>query len=189
MAFKAFYNQFVLPNYLPFREKGNNVNIGIPSIISGAENITLGDNVSIGPNSVIYAPRTKLTIKRNSYSGPWLFISTGNHYLKKGCFSRLVTDDQKDKDGVTLNWDVTIEEDVWIGARVSILCKHIGRGSVIACGSVCKKNVPPYAIVAGVPAKIIRFRYSINEIIEHEAELYEPDERFSREFLESIIPH
>ena len=121
---------------------------------------------------------------QNSYSGPRLFISTGNHYYKKvGCFSRLLTDDDKEKDGVVLNWDVVIEEDVWIGANVSVLCRRVGRGAIIACGAILKANVPPYSIVGGVPAKIIKFRFSIDEIIEHEKKLYPQEKRYSRDFL------
>ena len=89
--------------------------------------------------------------------------------------------------GGVLNWDVTIEEDVWMGANVSILCKKVGRGAVIACGAVCKKDVPPYSIVGGVPAKVIKFKWTVDQIIEHESELYNEDERFRREELERII--
>lgn len=61
----------------------------------------------------------------------------------------------------------TVSDDVWIGAASIILPRvtNIGRGAVIAAGSVVTTNVPPYAIVAGNPAKVIRFRFS-EEIIE-----------------------
>lgn len=61
---------------------------------------------------------------------------------------------------------ITIGSDVWIGARTVILDGvTVGHGAVIAAGSVVTKDVPPYAIVGGVPAKIIKFRFS-NEKIE-----------------------
>ena len=55
---------------------------------------------------------------------------------------------------------LTIEDDVWIGARVTIVAKNttIGHGSIIAAGSVVVKDVPPYAIVGGNPAKVIKYR-------------------------------
>lgn len=62
--------------------------------------------------------------------------------------------------------DLVIGNDVWIGANVSVIggCT-IGDGAIVAAGTVVTKDVPPYAIVGGVPAKIIRYRYS-NEQIE-----------------------
>lgn len=171
-----------------FGFKGKNVIINVPATIVGAQNIYLCDNVSIGAYSIITAPVTCIRIGLNSYTGPRCFISTGSHYLKKGVFSRLLTDDDKKKDGVqNLNWDVDIAEDVWIGANASILCKNVGRGAVIACGAVCKKDVPPYAIVGGIPAKVIKFRFSIDEIIEHETVLYAPEDRMKREDVEKIF--
>lgn len=176
-AVKCWVHQYVYPIYFAKSFKNKNVIINPPCIIVGEGNIELEENVSIGAFSVITAPVTKVVIKRNSYSGPRLFISTGNHYGKIGFFSRLLTDEDKAKDKVCLNWDVLIEEDVWIGANVSILCKHVGRGAIIAAGSVVKKDVPPYAVVAGVPAKIVKYRFSVSEILEHERNLYPESER------------
>lgn len=55
-----------------------------------------------------------------------------------------------------------IGNDVWIGRNAIILqsCKHIGDGAIIAAGAIVTKDVPPYAIVGGVPAKIIKYRFS-----------------------------
>ena len=62
-----------------------------------------------------------------------------------------------------------IGNDVWIGTGALLVCGsnalHIGNGAVIAAGAVVTKNVPPYAIVAGNPAKVIRYRFS-SEVIE-----------------------
>jgi maltose O-acetyltransferase len=55
---------------------------------------------------------------------------------------------------------IVIEDDVWIGANVTVLGGvTIGRGSVIAAGAVVTKNVKPYSIVGGIPAKLIKYRF------------------------------
>lgn len=60
---------------------------------------------------------------------------------------------------------VHIGNDVWIGSNVSIKAGiTIGDGAIIGAGSVVTKNVPPYAIMGGVPAKIIRYRFSEEQI-------------------------
>ena len=62
--------------------------------------------------------------------------------------------------------DIVINNDVWIGFRSTIMSGvHIGQGAVVAAGAVVTKDVPPYAIVGGVPAKIIKYRFS-PEVIE-----------------------
>ncbi len=64
-----------------------------------------------------------------------------------------------DQGGIGLT-SLTIGDDVWIGARVTILAKNItiGKGAVIGAGSVVVKSVPDYAIVAGNPARVIKYR-------------------------------
>lgn len=60
---------------------------------------------------------------------------------------------------------VEIGNDVWIGARVMILdnCK-VGHGAIIAAGAVVVSDVPPYAIVGGIPARILKYRFTEEEI-------------------------
>lgn len=60
---------------------------------------------------------------------------------------------------------VTIEDDVWIGSNVCILSGvKIGRGSVIGAGSIVTKNIPPYSICVGIPAKVIKKRFDLETI-------------------------
>ena len=57
--------------------------------------------------------------------------------------------------------DIYVEDDVWIGYGVTVLSGvHISQGAILAAGAVVTSDVPPYAIVGGVPAKIIKYRFS-----------------------------
>ena len=63
--------------------------------------------------------------------------------------------------------NIIVDDDVWIGFRSTILSGvHIGQGAIVAAGSVVTKDVPPYAIVGGVPAKVIKYRFSPEMITE-----------------------
>lgn len=62
-----------------------------------------------------------------------------------------------------------IEEDVWIGFGAIILAgAHLGRGCVVGAGTIVNKEVPPYSIVVGPTAKIIKKKFTIEQILEHE---------------------
>lgn len=79
---------------------------------------------------------------------------------------------------------IMIGNDVWIGARCTVLDGvTIGDGAVVASGAVVTKNVPPYAIVGGVPAKIIRYRASeetIAKLLKSEWWLLQPKEAYNK---------
>lgn len=67
--------------------------------------------------------------------------------------------------------NIIIENDVWIGFRCTILSGvKIGQGAVVAAGSIVTKDIPPYSIVAGVPARIVKYRFS-SELINRMKEI------------------
>ena len=137
-----------------------------PYILQGVENIQMAENVSIGPGSTIYTTGAKLIIKQHVISGPNLTIITGDHKYILGRWLDSVKGEEKEP---FYDQDVVIEEDVWIGCNVTILKGvTIGRSSIIAAGSLVVKDVPPYSIVGGVPAKVIKMKWTDEEINIHE---------------------
>jgi maltose O-acetyltransferase len=112
--------------------------------------------------------------------GPYITIIAGNHNTAEiGRFMFDVTEKRPGDDR-----DVIIEDDVWVGTRAVILRGvTIGRGSIVAAGSVVTKSVPPYAIVAGCPAKVIKCRWDVETLIQHEEMLYNPELRLPEDTL------
>ena len=156
------------------------------SDIKGIENLSVGDGSSIPKGSTFYCTRAELRIGNKVIFGPKPTIITGDHRIDIiGKYIIDVTDEEKlpDQDA-----PVTIEDDCWIGANVTILKGvTIGRGTVVAAGAVVNRDIPPYCISGGVPAKVLKFRFTPEQIIEHEKKLYPEKKRLSREELEKIF--
>ncbi len=160
---------------------GKNSFVHTPSICgAGQKNIYLGDNVNIDWNSVLYCDSAKFIMKDNSEAAVGLTVVTGNHCRGVGEKKDLAT-------GIDnlVGRDVIVEEDVWIAANVTLLAgAQIGRGSIIGAGSVIRTcKIPPYAIVMGNPAKVVGFRFTVDEILEHEKALYSESERIPEDQL------
>lgn len=156
-----------------------------PPIQGHIKNIYIYDKVGIGPHAFLSTLNAKIIFKGNTSVAEHLTIHTGNHARKVGTFVSDITEKDKPKG---YDHDVIIEEDVWIGCNVTILeGVTIGRGATIAAGAVVNKNVPPYSIVGGVPAKVIKFYWTVEQILEHEKNLYPENIRYTKEELEKII--
>ena len=152
-----------------------------PPLHGDIKNIYIYDGVGIGAHAFLSTPNAKIVFKGNSSIAHHLTIHTGNHARLVGFYVSDITEDTKPCGN---DHDVIIEKDVWIGANVTILeGVTVGRGATIAAGAVVNKDVPPYSIVGGVPAKVIKFYWTVEQIIKHEALLYPTAERYSRDEL------
>lgn len=142
--------------------------------------VHVGDDVSLGIRPIVMAAHSDIQIGSHVMFGPEVIVIGGGHNMTvPGRFMKQVEEKRGDED-----LGVIIEDDVWIGARAVILRgARVGRGAVVAAGAVVTKSVPPYAIVAGNPAKVVRFRWDVETILGHERALYAPVDRLAREDL------
>lgn len=114
-----------------------------------ASSTELGDYSGIGAHSMI---ANKTIIGNNVMMARECIINPNNHIIDD-------TTRPMNQQGLAEPKTVVIEDDVWIGSRAIILPGvRVGTGAVVAAGAVVTKDIPPYAIVGGVPAKIIRYR-------------------------------
>lgn len=181
---------FLYKNYFGYSRKSfgyiaDNATITPPLSCANYKNLYVGESVGIGPYANLSCLNAKCIIKGNTAIAENFTVHTGNHAYIKGMFITDIMESNKPKG---YDEDVIIEKDVWIGCNVTLLSGvTIGRGCTVAAGAVVNKSTPPYAVIGGVPAKFIKFKWTINEILEHESILYPEEERFSREELESIF--
>jgi len=148
-------------------------------------NIQVGDDVSIGSGAVLLASDSKIVIGNKVLIGPNVMIIGGDHNTSvPGRFMYDVKEKRLEDDQ-----DVTIEDDVWIGSGAIILKGvKLGRGSIVAAGAVVNKEVLPYTVVGGVPARVISTRFhDVDTILKHEAALYPPEKRLDPEFIRVIF--
>lgn len=132
-----------------FDYAGKNINIEKGANFGKGSGIIIGSYSSIGVNCHVRGP---LEIGEDVMMGPNCRIMTTNHRSDR-------TDIHMIEQGDTTPQKVTICDDVWIGVNVVILPGvTIGEGCVIGAGAVVTKDVPPYSVVGGVPAKVIKSR-------------------------------
>ena len=137
---------------------GDNVTIGSHSMIKPTsyygdkvgEGLRIGDNSNIGRYSFIGCSGF-IEIGKNVMMGPRVSFFAENHNFR-------LTGKTIKSQGV-IKEDIVVEDNCWIASGVTILAgTTIGEGSIIAAGSVVNKDVSPYTVVAGVPARLIRER-------------------------------
>lgn len=114
--------------------------------------VCIGDNSGIGFKAWLES----VNIGCNVMMGPEVIVLSTTH--KTDCLEKPMC-----TQGSGEECRVTINDDVWIGARVIILPGvTIGHGAILGAGAVVTKDVPPYAVVAGNPARIVKMRTSFD---------------------------
>lgn len=146
---------YIVNNYYGCKHAqiGHGTKIHPTVLLREPQRIKIGNNCTLNHNNVLQAgvKHGSIIIGDHVFTAANVMIVAYNH-----CTNDRNTPiiSQGYYDG-----SVVIEDNVWIGFGVSILAGvTIGRGSVIAAGSVITKSVPPYSIVGGVPAKVIKTR-------------------------------
>lgn len=130
-----------------------------------SKDIVAGAWSYIGPNCRVY-PHTK--IGKYTMLAYNVSIIGGDHNYRNPVMPTVFNG--RDKAAETI-----IGDDCWIGANSLIMTGvTIGDGAIVAAGSVVTKDVPAYAIVGGVPAKVIKLRFSDEEIEKHKEMLKQP---------------
>lgn len=119
-------------------EIGDNSGLGYRCVISCADRISIGSRVLMGADVIIYTSNHIWSEEAATYFGQGLTTSP-----------------------------VRIGDDVWLGARSIVLPGvSIGRGATVAAGAIVSRNVPEYAVVGGVPARIIKIKPVASEMVE-----------------------
>jgi acetyltransferase-like isoleucine patch superfamily enzyme len=149
-----------------FQSCGEKVKIGVGCEIKPLSNINIGSHVEIGPKALFWSTRAKIIIGSHVIFGPHVTIITGDHATN--CVGKYIMDVDDSEKPIECDADVIIDDDVWIGCNVTILKGvHIHTGAIVAAGSVVTKDVEPYCIYGGVPAKKIKERFSEQELKLH----------------------
>lgn len=181
---RVWYNTYVASlDRTRFGYIADDVTLVPPLTLSNPKNIFLyGDNGL--KDAKIYTNNARFIMKPHSSAAEGLRVSTGNHAMILGRFFISIKEKDKPKG---LDKDVVIESDVWIGRNVTLLAGvTIGRGCTIGAGAVVTKDMPPYTVCVGVPAKPIKFKWTKKQILQHEEPLYPEAERFTRPMLDEI---
>jgi acetyltransferase-like isoleucine patch superfamily enzyme len=162
-----------LQGRISIRKSGGKVSVGYSSLIQGNiitecedSTVRIGNNVFIGGGTLLDCVNSITVEDDVLISYGCIFADSDNHSVSYSIRKKDLADWQNGQQHdwqTTLNSPIKLSKGVWVGARAIVLKGvEIGEGAVVGAGSVVTKDVPPWTIVAGNPARIIR------EIPEHE---------------------
>lgn len=163
---------------------GKDVIIAFPCKMSRPKNVFMSDHTLIQPNVTFIMNEGKVYVGRWAVIASNSTIITDNHIPTVGINHRMlgryhINDKVK---------DIRIGDDAWVGAGATLMSgASLGRGSIAATGCVVNKPVPPYAVVAGIPARIIASVFTKEQVIEHEKYLYPEEERMTINEIEELF--
>lgn len=152
---------------LKWKKKYGETNELLPKTLFPLETVIPGKHSYGELNIVSFNWRSKVRIGNYvSIAQQVTFLIDADHYVDHISTypfkAKLLPEHEKES---VSKGDIIIDDDVWIGYRSTIMSGiHIGQGAIVAAGSVVTKDVPPYAIVGGVPAKIIKYRFDENTV-------------------------
>lgn len=128
-----------------------------------AANLSFAPDFFAGPGLYIRGnSHGKIHIGAKVLFGPQVMVLAGNHLSS---YHQAHLFDYNDHDPNTK--DIVVNNGAWIGARTILLSgAHVGEGTIVGCNSVVNKELKPYCIYAGSPAKLISPRYTKNELEE-----------------------
>ena len=173
---------------IPYKSRlgycGKDNDIHYPCYLGKPSHIYLHDYTLIQPGCRFIIHTGKVYIKKWSSLSCNCTVVTGNHVPTVGVNQRILERNHVND----VEKDIHIDEDCWIGANVTILGgSHLHRGVIVGANSLVNKEIPPYAVIAGVPARIIASKFTIDQILAHEEKLYPENERLSHDELEVLF--
>lgn len=167
---QALYRAYAVRSNVRY---GRNLHLGLGTVVDATVGLDIGDDVYIGKGC---------TLECNGSIGDGVMLANrvgliGRHDHDVSVIGKMVRHapwiGEEGFDPVKKAERLVIEDDVWIGYGAIILSNvRVRRGAIVAAGALVTKDVPPYAVVAGVPARVRSWRFTEAEIGAHEAELY-----------------
>ena len=155
-----------------------------PVDMSALHNLYIYPYARVQPGLRLISYTGKLIVKKYAVCSANVLAITGNHVPTVGIpqfFLGTLHINDKEK-------DIVIGEGAWVGAHTTLLSgAMIGRGAVIGASSLVNKEIPPYAVAVGSPAKIIATTFTLEQVIEHEKRVFTAEERLDEAYLLSLF--